>query len=83
MKTAYYANKIPCYRTGIKEGKWEVKSFWEIRKEIFSLMKKYNVKTCYYGHLHSNSHKDAIEGVVEGIQFNLISADYLDFKLLI
>lgn len=44
MKTAYYANKIPCYRTGIKEGKWEVKSFWEIRKEIFSLMKKYNVK---------------------------------------
>ena len=49
--------------------------------DFFKTMKKYNVKTCYYGHLHSNSHKDAIEGVVEGIQFNLISADYLDFNL--
>lgn len=49
--------------------------------EFFKTMKKHNVKTCYYGHLHSNSHKDAIEGNVEGINFNLISADYLDFNL--
>ena len=45
------------------------------------LMKKYNVKRCYYGHLHGASIKDAIEGEVEGIQFKLISADGLDFKL--
>lgn len=44
MKTAYYAEKIPSYKEGIKTGKWIVKSFWEIRKEIFSLMKEYNVK---------------------------------------
>ena len=49
--------------------------------EFFKTMKKYNVKSCYYGHLHSNSHNDAIEGNVEGINFNLISADYLDFDL--
>ena len=49
--------------------------------EFFKTLKKYNVKTCYYGHLHSNSHKDAIEGNVEGIEFHLISADYLDFDL--
>lgn len=49
--------------------------------DFFKTMKKYNVKACYYGHLHSNSHKDAIEGIIQGINFNLISADYLDFDL--
>lgn len=44
MRTAYYAEKIPSYKEGIKTGKWIVKSFWEIRKEIFSLMREYNVK---------------------------------------
>ncbi len=44
MRTAYYAEKIPAYKEGIKTGKWIVKSFWEIRKEIFSLMREYNVK---------------------------------------
>lgn len=50
--------------------------------KFIELMKKYNVKKCMYGHLHSRSHKDAIEGMVEGIEFNLVSADYLDFKLI-
>ena len=50
--------------------------------KFVNVMKKYNVKRCMYGHLHSRSHKDAIEGVVDGIQFNLVSGDYLDFKLM-
>ena len=45
-------------------------------------MKKYNVSKCMYGHLHSRSHKDAIEGNIEGIEFSLVSGDYLDFKLI-
>ena len=49
--------------------------------KFLDVMKKYNIKKCYYGHLHGASHKDAIEGEVEGINFKLISADYLDFKL--
>ena len=48
--------------------------------EFYKTMREYNVKECYYGHLHGNSHKDAIEGEVGGITFHLISADYLDFK---
>lgn len=44
MKTAYYADKLPYYRKGIKEGKWIVKSFWEIRKEIYTFIKEYNIK---------------------------------------
>ncbi len=50
--------------------------------KFVEVMKKYNVKRCFYGHLHSRSHKDAVEGIVQGIQFNLISGDYLDFKLM-
>ena len=49
--------------------------------EFYKTMKQYNVKECYYGHLHGNSHKDAIEGEVGGINFHLISADYLNFIL--
>lgn len=53
----------------------------EQEMKFVELMKKYNVKRCYYGHLHGTSIKDAIEGIVEGIQFKLISADGVDFKL--
>lgn len=50
--------------------------------EFFKTLKKYDIKRCYYGHLHAKSHADAVIGNVEGIEFNLISADYLNFKLL-
>ena len=46
------------------------------------LMKKYNIKRCYYGHLHANSIQDAVEGDVDGIEYKLVSSDGLDFKLL-
>ena len=59
----------------------KVKIELEQEAKFVELMKKYNVKRCYYGHLHGASIKDAIEGEVEGIQFKLISADGLDFKL--
>ncbi len=44
-------------------------------------MKEYNVKTCLYGHLHGESHNEAFEGIIENINFKLVSSDYLDFKL--
>lgn len=50
--------------------------------QFVEMMKKYNVKRCYYGHLHGASVLDAVEGIVENIEFKLVSADGLDFKLL-
>lgn len=50
--------------------------------EFYNTLKENGIKECYYGHLHGNSHNDAIEGNVGGINFHLISADYLDFKLV-
>lgn len=49
--------------------------------EFIKILKKYDIKKCYYGHLHSSSIKDAIEGNYFGIEFKLVSADGLDFKL--
>ena len=54
----------------------------EFERKILYLLKEYNVKRCIYGHLHGTSHAGAITGLIEGIQFDLVSADYLDFKLL-
>ena len=48
---------------------------------VLELLNKYNVKKCIYGHLHGNSHSEAIEGMVQGIELKLVSSDYLDFKL--
>jgi len=56
--------------------------FPPFRQEIKELFKKYNVKKCIYGHLHGESQKYAITGEIEGIEFILASADYLEFGLL-
>ena len=37
------------------------------------------VKLCCYGHLHGASHRRAIEGMWDGTEFSLVSADYLKF----
>ena len=50
--------------------------------DFIKIMKQYNVKRCYYGHLHSSSIREAVEGQYYGIDFKLVSADGLDFKLL-
>ena len=53
-----------------------------IDTEFMKILKKYDIKKCYYAHLHSKSIEDAVEGIIQGIEFKLVSADALDFKLL-
>lgn len=48
--------------------------------EILELLKKYEVRRCFYGHLHGPSHKLAMEGLWDGTEFRLVSADFLNFK---
>ena len=50
--------------------------------DFIKTMKSYKVSKCYYGHLHADSHKEAIEGIVDEIEFKLVSSDYIDFDLL-
>lgn len=48
--------------------------------EILNLLKQYDVRRCFYGHLHGASHGLAQEGVWDGIDFRLVSADRLNFQ---
>lgn len=50
--------------------------------DFIKTLKKYNIKRCYYAHLHAEAHKEAIEGIVDDIEFKLVSSDYLHFDLL-
>ena len=47
--------------------------------EILALLKTYGVEACYYGHLHAESHKLAIEGLYDGTEFHLCAADFVNF----
>lgn len=51
-----------------------------ICQEILDLLAKYEVRRCFYGHLHGASHALAAEGLWDGIDFKLVAADKLDFK---
>ena len=48
--------------------------------EILALLEKYNVRRCFYGHLHGGSHKLAMEGQWDGVDFRLVAADYIGFR---
>lgn len=49
--------------------------------DLKEVLKNYNVKKCFYGHLHGESCLDATQGDIDNITYKLISSDYLDFKL--
>ena len=49
---------------------------------LFEILQKYQIKNCYYGHLHAQAIRDAVQGNYKGINLKLVSADGLDFKLL-
>ena len=48
--------------------------------QILELFEKYQVRRCYYGHLHGASHGLAMEGLWDGVEYKLVSADRLNFQ---
>ena len=48
--------------------------------QILDLLKTYDVRRCFYGHLHGASHGLAAEGLWDGIDFKLVAADRLNFR---
>lgn len=48
--------------------------------EILELLKRYEVRQCYYGHLHGASHTLAMEGPWDGVEYRLVAADKLNFQ---
>lgn len=50
--------------------------------EILNLLEQYQVRACYYGHLHGGSHRLALEGMHGSVDYHLVAGDYLGFHPL-
>jgi len=46
---------------------------------LIDVLQKHGVKRCFYGHLHGSAQKNAVSGTRYGIEFTLISADFVGF----
>ncbi len=51
----------------------------KVCEPIMNVLKENNIERCYYGHLHGGAINGAINEVYDGIKFQLVSADYLNF----
>jgi predicted phosphohydrolase len=47
---------------------------------ILEILFKYDIKECYYGHIHGKSCNYAINGERDGINYRLVSSDYVQFN---
>lgn len=48
--------------------------------EILELLHRFGVRRCFYGHLHGSSHRLAVEGVWDGVDYALLAADFINFR---
>ena len=49
-------------------------------RELIDVMTRHGVKSCWYGHIHGIGHRYAVTGLVEGIEYHMVSADYVGFS---
>jgi len=52
-------------------------------REIVDLLGAYGVKRCFYGHIHGSGARFAVQGLAEGVEYQMVSADYLQFRPLL
>lgn len=50
------------------------------KSEIQEILKEYNVEKVIYGHLHGPALGKVLDGVVDGIEYIMTSADYVNFS---
>lgn len=48
-------------------------------EELIAVLKEFDCKQVYYGHIHGNSGIYAVNGVVDGIDYQLVSCDRVNF----
>ncbi len=47
--------------------------------DILDILYKYNIRKCFYGHVHGKGHSAGVRGLYDNIFFSMISGDYLQF----
>ena len=67
LEPVVFLHYPPIFKAGKAEG-------------LIEIMKEFGVRRCFYGHIHSASKSFASEGIIDGIDYKLISSDYLKFK---
>ena len=50
-----------------------------VNEGIIDVMNEFGVKKCYYGHVHGQGHRFAVNGEVAGIDYKMVSADFVNF----
>ena len=50
-----------------------------ICQSVIDAMNEFGVKSCFYGHLHGQGHSYAERGIIDGIRYELVSSDYINF----
>ena len=48
-------------------------------QDIIAVLHEFNVENCWYGHIHGNGHRLAVQGEIDGIVYEMVSADYTGF----
>lgn len=56
-----------------------VTKYRQVNARFRALFAQYGVCVCVYGHLHSGGAKLAYQGLDNGVQYRLVSADFIDF----
>lgn len=51
----------------------------QICPEMMEVLREEGIDRCYYGHIHSKGIRLAVQGMVDNIRFELISADAVNF----
>lgn len=49
-------------------------------EDIVKLLKENGIRRCYYAHVHGESIAYAFNGIYDGVEFRLVSADFLHFE---
>ncbi len=50
--------------------------------EFKNALKEINTKICVYGHLHGRGHYMVKQGMIDGIEYIMVSGDYTGFRLV-
>ena len=50
--------------------------------EFKEALKEIGAKVCIYGHLHGNGQYMVKQGIIDGINYIMVSGDYTGFKLI-
>ena len=52
----------------------------EVCEEIMEVLREHEIRRVYYGHIHGPGSRRAVTGAYGGMDFRLISCDYLGFR---